>query len=369
MEKIKRFLECLLPVTVCNLKCSYCYIIQENRRSMKLADMKYSPEHIAKALRKERLGGTALISICGAGETLTQPEVVDIVKYILKEGHFVNITTNGTLSNKFDAIITECKDYISRLHIAFSFHYLELKRKDLIEIFFNNVLKMKNAGASILVQINMCDEYIPHINDIKNICFEKIGAYPQAALTRDEEASPMKIHTKYSENEYLTQGAKFNSSLFDFTVKNFMKKRTEFCYAGDWSGTLDLQSGILKKCYDFPGGVNIFEDINSPIHFEAIGSRCHSPYCINSSHFMSLGVIPGIKTPSYAQLRNREEASWYTEEMKNFLNGKLSDSNKKYNAVRRCKINNNGKFSIKGFLSEFEFYQKLHEIKVKNCEK
>ena len=32
MDKINRFLECLVPVTACNLKCSYCYVIQEGRR-------------------------------------------------------------------------------------------------------------------------------------------------------------------------------------------------------------------------------------------------------------------------------------------------------------------------------------------------
>ena len=104
-------------------------------------------------------------------------------------------------------------------------------------------------------------------------------------------------------------------------------KRKEFCFAGDWSGTLNLQTGVLTKCYADYDGVNIFEDVDAPIPFEAVGKHCGSPYCINSSHFMSLGVIPSLKTPTYAQLRNRPEAKWYTPEMEAFLSGKLVDSN------------------------------------------
>ena len=43
MDKIKRFFECLMPVSICNLECPYCYVIQENRRKMQLADLPYSP--------------------------------------------------------------------------------------------------------------------------------------------------------------------------------------------------------------------------------------------------------------------------------------------------------------------------------------
>ena len=62
---------------------------------MKPAVLKYSPKHIAYSLRKERLGGTSWISICGAGETLVPEEIVELVKLLLQEGHYVNITTNG----------------------------------------------------------------------------------------------------------------------------------------------------------------------------------------------------------------------------------------------------------------------------------
>ena len=105
MDKIKRFFECLMPVSICNLECPYCYVIQENIRKMQLADLPYSPEHIARALRKDRVGGTCWISICGVGETFVQTEIVEIVGLLLKEGHYVNVTTNGTLTKQFKRLI------------------------------------------------------------------------------------------------------------------------------------------------------------------------------------------------------------------------------------------------------------------------
>lgn len=46
MEPIKKFFECLIPVTACNLKCSYCYVIQRNNLKNKLPEMKYSIQTI-----------------------------------------------------------------------------------------------------------------------------------------------------------------------------------------------------------------------------------------------------------------------------------------------------------------------------------
>lgn len=360
MPKIKRFFECLLPVSVCNIECSYCYLIQENRRAMKSEELTYTPEHIVKALRKERVGGACWISLCGTGETMAQKEIVPLVKGILQEGHFVNITTNGTLSSKYDEMIEACGDLIKHLHFSFSFHYVELKKKQWVDRFFENVLKVRNAGASILVQFNLCDEYYPYLDDIKAICKEKVGAYPQVALTRNEKTKPMSIMTEGTAEEYYRIGKEFDSPLFEFTYKNFMVKRKEYCYAGEWSGVLNMKTGILSKCYAEYGGVNIFEDVDQPIPFEAVGCNCHNIYCINSSHFMSLGVIPELKTPTYAQLRNRKEARWYTKEMEEFLNGRLYYNNKRHGAYYKIK-----KYGIRGWLSYFRVYQWLHSIKEK----
>lgn len=335
MQKIKRFFECLIPVTACNMKCSYCYVIQRDNRKNKMAELKYSPAQIGQALTIERLGGACYFSICGAGETTLQPEIDEIVYNILAQGHFVNITTNGTVTIQLKKIIEKAMPYISRLHFAFSFHYLELIRIKKMDCFFDNIRMVHEAGASYMVQFNMCDEYVPHLDEMEKLCLENIGAKPQIAATRKEEAGLQKIEllSEYSEQKYHELGNKFESPLFEFTMKNFNVKRKEFCYAGDWTGILDLSTGIMRRCYSSYVFQDVFKNPNEPIRFLAMGHSCGSPYCMNSSHFMSLGVIPSVDTPTYAQLRER--GGGYSKEMHAFLSHKLVESNKEYGFWKR----------------------------------
>lgn len=340
MAEIKRFFECLLPVTVCNLKCDYCYVIQREQNKQKIAELDYSPEIMGKALTQKRLGGVCYFSICGAGETFAPDYLIDIVYQLLKNGHFVNITTNGTLTNKIKRLTLIPSDWLKRVHISFSFHYLELKKRNLLETFFDNVKFVKSLGCSFIVQLNLYDGYIPYLEEIKKVCLENVGAYPQIAATRKEKSltKHVEVMTEYSEDEYKKFGKSFDSPLFDFTMKNFNVSRKEFCYAGAWTYTLDLKTGILKRCYASLIHQNIFKDIKSPIMNMAVGNECNSLFCFNSSHFMSLGVIPEIETPTYAELRNRG-GQWYSPEMNEFLNSKLAQSNKEYSFVHKMFCN------------------------------
>ena len=332
---MKRFIECLIPVTVCNLKCDYCYVIQHNDRTMQMPKLQLSPKAIGNALNINRLGGVCLISICGAGETLIPRETTEIVRNILIQGHYVNVTTNGTLTSRFKEMVSWDSELRKRLHIAFSLHYIELKRLNLLERFFQNVRMMREAGCSVLVQFNLYDGYVPLLNEIKEICLKEIGALPQVAVTRKESNGSIYFHTEGSDEAYIKYGREFNSPLWEFTLKNFMYPRREFCYAGDWSTTLNLATGEMTGCYGMGIKQNIFDNIDKPIRFRAIGKCCRSIYCINSSHFLSLGSIPSLETPTYAQLRNRSEAGWYSEELLQFLSGKLTDENHTYTAFQK----------------------------------
>ena len=58
MDKIKRYVECYVPITTCNLKCHYCYITRQEKWKDEIVPIGHSPEEIVKALSKKRLGGT-----------------------------------------------------------------------------------------------------------------------------------------------------------------------------------------------------------------------------------------------------------------------------------------------------------------------
>lgn len=336
---MRRFFECLVPNTTCNLKCSYCYLVQERRRTNKNAIFQYPPETIGKALRQSRVGGVSLVSMTASGETLLPPEIPEIVYHVLKEGHFVNLTTNGTLTNQITQLLRQTNGYHSHLHLSFSLHHTELLRTGLLDTFFENIKLVRDSGCSILVQINLVDEYIPYWNEIKRLCIEKVGAPPQVALTRKEDGNNYSILTSKSREDYVRLGQQMDSPLFNYTVDNFMVKRKEYCYAGLWSVKLYLESGIATGCYGQGIQQNIFEDLNRPIIFEPIGKHCTKQYCINSSHFISQGIIPQLlPTLSYGQLRNREEAHWYTTEMRDFLYKQFEDTNPLLSPLCKLKI-------------------------------
>lgn len=207
-----------------------------------------------------------------------------------------------------------------------------MKNKGLLDKFFDNVDFVRNLGCSFVVQMNLCDEYFPLFNEIKDICLQRIGALPQLAATRDEINlhSDIRLFTKYDIDTYKQMGEAFDSPLFRFTMNNFMVKRKEFCYAGKWSYVLDLSTGVLKPCYASLLRQNIFEDTDAPIKFTAVGCHCHSPFCMNSSHFISMGVIPSLECDSYAELRNRvcsDGTEWYNPTMKKVLSSKLFENN------------------------------------------
>ena len=336
MDKMKRYLDCYIPTETCNFKCHYCYIAQHNKFNNKIVKFNHTPQFIAKSLSKERLGGTCLINLCAGGETLIAEEVIDVVEALLKEGHYVMIVTNGSLTKRFEKISKFPKELLKHLFFKFSFHYLELVRLKMIDRFFENVKMMRDAGASFTIEITPSDELEPYIDEIKDIMMEKMGALPHITIGRkDSEDIPPLTNHKFE--EYLKIWQVFESDLIDFKKDIFGKKRNEFCYAGEWTGYLNLVTGDLRQCYCGMKIDNIYKNIEKPIKFLPIGCNCTQPHS-----FLSFGDIPELNTPTYDKLRNRTQSDgtqWLQPEMKAFMQSKLIESNKEYSEKEKQKIN------------------------------
>lgn len=50
-------------------------------------------------------------------------------------------------------------------------------------------------------------------------------------------------------------------------------------------------------------------------------------------------MIPEVDTPTYEELRNREDAGWYSDTMKKTLSGKLIDRNSEYSPLKKVQSN------------------------------
>ena len=353
MSKIKRFIDCYIPTETCNLRCHYCYIAQKRKFNNKLAHFSHSIDEIKKAFSFERMGGICLINICAGGETLLSEEVVGVVEALIQVGHYVMIVTNGTLTNRFREISCLPKSIRSHLFIKFSLHYLEMIRLGWLDRFAENVRLMKKSGVSFTVEVTPSDELIPLIPDLKTYCIENFGALCHITIARDDRTGGIDVLSDLDYEAYKRTWSQFDSEMFMFKTEIFYKKRTEFCYAGDWSIYLNLETGDIRQCY-CGKIIGTLYDFTHPIAFEAIGSNCSYPHCYNGHAFLTLGDIPEINTTTYDKTRNRiciDGSEWLQPEMKEIMSSRLQETNKEYVSIKKFLINKRfvGKKTLKEY--------------------
>ena len=343
MDQIKRFLDCYIPTETCNLRCHYCYIAQQRKFENVLASFSQSKETIRKAFSKERLGGPCLLNFCAGGETLLSGELLPIVRELVEEGHYAMIVTNGTITKRFEEIAAWPEELRERLFIKFSFHYLEMKRLGWMDRFFDNVILMKQCGVSFTVEITPSDELIPYIDEVKETCMHYLGALCHITVARDDRTAGIEVLSQHDFDTYKKIWGQFESELFSFKTKIFYQQRKEFCYAGQWSAYINLQTGDMRQCYCGKVLDNLYKDVNKPLHFEPVGYGCTMAHCYNGHAFLTLGDIPELEAPTYAQTRNRvcaDGTEWLSPTMKAFMSTKLWESNgefteQKKNALKR----------------------------------
>lgn len=341
--KFKRFLDCYIPITTCNFRCHYCYIALQGAFKNAPTELKHDAKAIRRAISQERMGGPCMINLCAGGETLLSEQVIDIIYELLEEGHYLMVVTNGSLTKRFEKIANFPQNLLDRLFFKFSFHYLELKRKNLMDTFFYNINIMDKAGCSFTIEMTPNDELIPLIPEIKETCIKKLGLLCHVTIARVDRDPSIPHLSKMNFDEYCeVWGNAFKSEMFDFKKSIFYIKRKEFCYAGDWSAYINLGTGEMRKCYGCRVTQNIFDNFDKPLKFKAIGHGCSQAHCYNGHAFLTFGDIPELDTPTYDVLRNRvceDGSQWVKPTMIEAFQTKLVETNREYSVRKKAAVN------------------------------
>lgn len=317
----------------CNLRCDYCYVTQRRELGKKVNPFIHLPEYVAASLSKERLGGTSLITVCCDGEPLISDDIVQFIKLVLQNKNYVYLISNGTVTKSINDLCTLPRDELNRLFIRFSFHYTELKKRNLLETFFGNIVKLYNAGVSISLLLVGSDEYIPYLDEINELSIKYLGALPHIDMVRDEKKGQDKhlmIDSKLSVDEYLKFWEKYESVFFKVKEDSRILHKGGICTAGKNIVHMDMISGDISRC---PWGEyvdNAYEDISREIHFWDHGKECQMEYCGCSSMFFGFGVREDYYDfPTAYELWNRTTAdgkNWIHDEAKAFLSQKFDKS-------------------------------------------
>lgn len=338
---MKRFIDIYIPVRKCNLNCHYCYIAHEHNRDTEVTRYKYSIDIIKMGLSKERMGGACHFNLCGMGETLLPKEIIEITRVLLELGHYVMIVTNGLATNRFREFSEFPEDLKRRLGFKFSFHYLELLNRELLDKFFKNIDFVRSEGMSFSLEMTPSDELEPYIDDIKNICISRVGAYCHVTIPRDMTKEDIVLLSEHSFEDFYEIWKTFDSEMFEFKSKLWENKRNEFCYAGLWSGLLDISTGLLSQCYGSCMKQNIFENTDKPINWLPIGHNCSLPHCYNSHSLLGLGCIPEL-AGNYALERDRidfkNNQHWLNKDMYDFLARGMIEDNEVYTKKEQKQI-------------------------------
>lgn len=329
-------------MSICNFRCHYCYLAQRPEHYQGLQPkMNYSPDQVAKALSINRLGGKAFMNFCADGETLLVRNIDQYVKELVKQGHYAEVVTNLSVTPVLEKFLSWDTELLSRLEFKCSFHYLELKRKGLLDLFAENVHKIWEAGASANIELMPTDELIPYIDELKEYSMREFGALPHLSIARDDRTAGIDYLTKLSVEDYNRLWSQFGSSFWEFKKTIFGKRQKGFCYAGAWSAYIDLTTGNASGCYGYVDLGNVFENPHLPFPEKAIG-KCPIAHCYNGHAMLSLGLIPNTNNIHYGEIRDREKIDgthWLQPTLRNFFDGKLQDSNIEYNSFDKLKSN------------------------------
>ncbi len=334
-RRIHKFIELLVHgTTECNFHCTYCYVWRKQEFTRGRETSEHTPAEIRQALSWKKLGGPCHINACALGETLLSKDIVALSYELLEEGHYLSLITNGTVTPRIDEILRFPGHLLERMFFKLSFHYEELKRKNLLSVFWSNVDKIKNSPCSYSLEITPCDSLIQEIDAIRQEFMEKAdGAMPHITFTRDADKENLDLLSELSLEEYRKTWEVFDSELFRLKCDLYQKTICQDCYAGCWSYRVNVMNGNLQSCYRQELNGTIFDRNRKTFPVMTVGSRCRLNYCFNNHAFLAWGDAPQISCADYLAVRDRTDAAsnhWVKETYAAAMGQKLYDNNFRY---------------------------------------
>ena len=333
--RVHRFIDLQLrDTTTCNFHCEYCYVWRHDgyREGRKTSD--FSPRQIRNALSLARCGGPCFINICASGETMLSRDIVPLVYELLSEGHYVSLVTNGTITGRIKEILAFDKSFTERMFFKLSYHYIELRKTQLEDVFWNNVNLIADSPCSYTIEITPDDRLIPYIQEIKGIFQDKAnGAMPHISFARDSTKVDFDLLSDLSIEAYERTWGQFDSKMFSLKKDLYNQHISQYCYAGNWTFNVSLQSGNMQRCYRQKEFYPFLMKSENPIPVTTVGHGCAMKYCFNGHAFIAWGAVPEIDCDSYLDMRDRidnEGHHWIKTTYARAMRQKLYENNFQY---------------------------------------
>ena len=237
------------------------------------------------------------IVVIGSAETLLVEPVIPFIHGLLKYGHIVTVVTNATLTKRIKELLDIQSEYRKNLIVKASLHYLELKKRNLLKIFFDNVKYVVDAGASSYPFVTISEEYVPYLEEISECCQNFLEIFPQCSPCLEVVDTDSILYHSRFEPEITGELKQRVENCFDTRILNEIIKNRNFnpqnffCYAGMWGFGVDFATGQMSKCHNVPLDKNFYEGDRLELA-EPIACSCGIESCCLQYNFFAEGLLP-----------------------------------------------------------------------------
>lgn len=168
---------------ICNFKCQFCYINEDNKKNniLEFCKLKKGIDYLVDK-------GLLVVYLTG-GEILSHPEFEEIYKYLKKKGIFVVLLTNLSLLNeKHLQLFKDLPPY----RVTVSIYGVSKKQfKNVTQIDYDfkkileNIILLKNNGITVTCQTPLNKLTFPDFHLIKKWCNENNIKYSHSTELSD----------------------------------------------------------------------------------------------------------------------------------------------------------------------------------------